>query len=420
MDEMQYSCKFGQITNSRGNIQMSYLLKLLTFLVFFAGAYANAHELDNHAVDSMTASDVDITSEEDVRAFLEHAAAHWRHVSSQNPFIPPVLEFRAKMREPGGEWRNETTYLIRLNGEGTSIVLHPYYPLGQNGVIKDEQGLGQTLATEAIKNSGEVKCIPYVLDGVNRWACAVQLPRAIVPVNTVFIAGFHHPFEALSFKGLTCPFYIPKTSAVDVVDEETLKAFVDEFAEYYLDLYKDQGPAGVLANRNCIRTLPWKHGSIYLVRTSEEGRVFFHGTSPEFEDNSWDKIIDKEGNNVAEMLQNTRNSLKEGEGAFLDYYWDDPATPDDDVDVQQCPEGPRTCAPGTSLKRTYIKRINIPEDPPQSVFIASGIYLEEGSDGCAIAKTSNDIQIAVLNLLLIFLAVVGVSVSRLRSILFKE
>ena len=72
------------------------------------------------------------------------------------------------LREEGGDWKDDTTYVIRLNAEGDSVALHPYHPLAQGGFIDDEQGVGQRLVNEAKENSDEIRCAPYIFDGVDR------------------------------------------------------------------------------------------------------------------------------------------------------------------------------------------------------------------------------------------------------------
>ena len=389
---------------SRGGAAL-FVFTLALLVLLYNTLSADAHEFDSHAADSITAGNVDVTKESDVRAFLEHAAAHWRDASNSVPHVPPVLEFRAKMREEGGEWKKETLYLIRLSGGGDSIVLHPFYPLGQGAFINDEQAVAQRIAEEAVENPEEVRCGSYLLDGVNRWGCAVQIYTSYLRSEQMFMAGLHHGFEDLSFAKQECPYYVPKTSALDVVDEETLKAFVDEAADYYLDLNRTRGGTGVLATRNCRRVLPWKYGSIYLFRLSLEGRVIFNASTPELEEHTWVFVKDKTGTDVAKLILDAVGELKSGEGVFLDYYWDDPTTPDDDVDIEKCPEGPRTCSPGTSLKRTYVKKVSLKTaSGTHDLIVGSGIYPKEeesgDGDGCAIAGAGHKIQGVLVNLFL--------------------
>ena len=363
--------------------------KLIGALIFVALLFpiliahqVRAHELDNHPNDSIVASSVNISSEADVKALLEHAMKHWLHAALRDDYIPPVLDFRAKLREEGSAWKHRDVYLIRMTGEGDSIILHPYHPAGQSGSLNDPAGIGQMLISRALENPEVPQCAPYSFEGKDRWACAMQVPSYRGGLQ-VFVSGFHHNFEDLSFSHIECDPFVPETTAADVVDDETLAAFVRGAVDYYIRVLTTQGGEAVLRTRVCMRQPPWQEGSIYLFRSALSGRVIFHGLSPVYEDATWENIEDKTGKKIFKALRDVANALGPFEGGYLEYYWDDPADPDDDVDVEQCPKGPLTCAPGTSLKRTYLVRM--PKEATgldEDLFFASGIYPEEESGGC--------------------------------------
>lgn len=110
----------------------------------------------------------------------------------------------------------------------------------------------------------------------------------------------------------------PKTTASEVVDAETLKAFV-EGAKARLASMTD--PTKILAFGNNMRSEgDWKHGNIYLAFLFPNGVVLFHGDDPELRGKNLSNVVDARGNMV---VQNLISAAGEG-GGHVEYYWDDP------------------------------------------------------------------------------------------------
>ncbi len=363
----------------------------ITVIILIANE-VKAHELDNHPADSIVASQVDQNNEEQVRALLEHLSAHWTGmVVDEGYTVDSLLAFRTILRMKAGPWASDDLYVIRLNSTESDITIHPYHPAGQSGRLDDPAGIGQSLADKATANPGEIQCSPYALDGEQRVACAISNPfsgRGMPTIGT-FMAGFHHTFEDINFDHIVCPEANPKVTAADVVDDETLEDFVREATSYFLPILLS---GDALVNRICLRRFPWIDGPIYLFRSAvDSGQVIFHGISPELENNSFADLRDQAGTLIASLLREEARSQSPLEGGFVEYYWDDPTTPDDDLDVtdpEVCPTGPKTCATGTSLKRTFI--ISIPKELSglgDDMFMAAGRYIEEESEGgCSLTR----------------------------------
>ena len=110
----------------------------------------------------------------------------------------------------------------------------------------------------------------------------------------------------------------PEVTAADVVDRETLKAFVlaakanadkaTTLAEYISLL------AGLRLEG------PWKHGSIYLFVLNTDGNVIFHGHDPSLEGQN---LIDLEDANGVKFVQELIAAAAEG-GGYVEYLWPDP------------------------------------------------------------------------------------------------
>ena len=110
----------------------------------------------------------------------------------------------------------------------------------------------------------------------------------------------------------------PEVTAGDVVDRETLKAFVHAAAAY-----GDQASSlpEYLAILQEFRTEgPWKQGSIYLFLFSTEGLFILHGADPSLEGQN---LIDLEDANGVKIVQELIAVTAEG-GGYVEYLWPDP------------------------------------------------------------------------------------------------
>ena len=381
---------------------------VLALLFFFSATQpATAHGDGDHG-DTMgvTAGDVDPANEGSVKDFVLHIKAHLDEVPTGS--IAAFVEFKNRASIDGGDWRSDATYVIRLRKDGT-LIHQPYHPLAENGSLYDfEDDEGTRIVERLIRLAGENEdggCLNYVLNGSQRVSCAVEFLHPVFREETlklteILIGGLHHDFEDVSFAKATCPYYVPRITAAEVVDEETLKQFVQEFIDYYIEQRKRLGGARVIGLRHCWRALPWKHGSIYMFFMPENRIVGFNGNTPELENKTLN-VTDENGVNVGDLIVEEVND-PDSDG-FVEYLWDDPTTPDDDVDLENCPDGPQTCAPGTSLKRSYVQKVPLQLTATNTIHLifGSGIYLEDDDGGCAIAGAGNTSRGTVFNFLMI-------------------
>ena len=109
-----------------------------------------------------------------------------------------------------------------------------------------------------------------------------------------------------------------EVTAGDVVDRETLKAFVLAAKAYgdkatslpeYLNILQEFRTEG-----------PWKQGSIYLFLFSTEGLFILHGADPSLEGQN---LIDLEDANGVKIVQELISVAAEG-GGYVEYLWPDP------------------------------------------------------------------------------------------------
>ena len=113
-------------------------------------------------------------------------------------------------------------------------------------------------------------------------------------------------------------------TASDVVDRETLKAFVLAVKAYadnattlaeYISILQEFRTEG-----------PWKQGSIYLFVLTTDGTAILHGDNPDLEGQN---LIDLEDANGVKITQELIAAAAEG-GGYVEYLWPDPLVEGDE------------------------------------------------------------------------------------------
>ena len=115
----------------------------------------------------------------------------------------------------------------------------------------------------------------------------------------------------------------PKVTAGEVVDRETLKAFVEGGKEYLESIR-------TLTETAKLRAIfraegDWKSGSTFLVILIKNGAVLLHGGDPEIDN---EVLIDVKDGKGKKVVQELLAAASRG-GDFVEYYWDDPAVEGD-------------------------------------------------------------------------------------------
>jgi hypothetical protein len=385
----------------------------------FFGAYpAAAHpspegtrSSDTHLDNMPTAEDVDRMDEGSMRKFMEHLKIHLR------------VKFREGRQEPFNErdedWRkkDDDFYLIRILGlSEKSILHHEKYPQAQSATLPALNNI-----IDEVGESEDVECEQG--EGGN-YFCAVLLSvegRDPTSEDHLIVSGFDHGEDDLDFSHLRCPYVTPgsgadkdKVAADEVTNEDTpenrekLKDYVIGMEKHLSRELTAGGSSAVTRLRPCWRIWPWKYGSIYAFVIRENPRegslnVVFNGNNPEFEDYEGLglRVKDEDGVDIGKLISDEVGD-PDADG-FIEYKWDDPQNPDDDVDPGDRDEDGFRKAPGTSPKISYVKRI----ESFSGLIIASGFYphadphAESGDgDGCAVSGKSSTPSGAAFNLFL--------------------
>jgi hypothetical protein len=113
-------------------------------------------------------------------------------------------------------------------------------------------------------------------------------------------------------------------TASDVVDRETLKAFVLAAKEYANKATTLPQYIALLGEFSAEGT--WKQGSIYLFVIALNGTYVLHGGNPDLEGKN---LIDLEDANGFKITQSLIAAAAEG-GGYVEYLWDNPTVAGDE------------------------------------------------------------------------------------------
>ena len=113
---------------------------------------------------------------------------------------------------------------------------------------------------------------------------------------------------------------VPKVTAGEVVDRETLKGFVtwatSEFAKV-----TTLAEGSKLLEEFRVEGSDWNVGNMYLILFATTGHVFIHGEDPNIDGKYAAEVVDDDGTRIVEEI--LAAGATEG-GGFVEWCWDDP------------------------------------------------------------------------------------------------
>ena len=116
---------------------------------------------------------------------------------------------------------------------------------------------------------------------------------------------------------------VPKVTAGEVVDQETLKGFVTWATSVFADVTDiNEGAQLVQAMRE--EGSDWNVGNMYLILFTTEGQVFIHGEKPHFDGSNVFELEDDRGSKVVQQMLAAAD-----DGGFVEWCWNDPDDPND-------------------------------------------------------------------------------------------
>ena len=304
------------------------------------------------AMGKVTAAQV--TDPESLKAFVLGAKAHIEAITDMN--------VGAKLREglkTEGDWKSGSTFLIIFLKTGEPFIHGNDREAESKNLldVEDERGakVVQELLAAAAQGGGFVE---YYDEGL-KTAYAVEYTSGITARKFVLVGGYSQDVSHVQIEIADLP--KPPVTASEVVDRETLIAFVEAAAEAYRTAVMSEGYSALTGVRNAFRVEggDWKSGSIYLYVVSGGGVTLFHGSEPYREGKRTDMTrTDSKGVRFAELLIGV--ARREGK-SFLRYHYDNPAIEGDE----------ETGSP----KLGYAVSFPVPNSEQRAV-VGSGIYID--------------------------------------------
>ena len=285
------------------------------------------------------------------------------------------------IRRDESPWRSGSTYLVTLTHDGrvnvqakdmslSGRLLKPSIYVGilealgiDPDVLADRPAARAAFAAAEAGNGGSFD-IPSV-PGASGYAVVYTTLRFRTPA--VLLAGFdlnetHLAEEQIDYGD-------PAVTAVDVVDRATLKAFVTEAGNYFMELVRTGDPAAISQARVAMRDPdgPWRHGSVYLyVWNLTSQLILFHAGFPDTYELQPLVPVARDAVTGEFILPRLIEAAKSGpEGGFVEYHFDDPTDDSDSVDI-----------PKVGYVRTFSDQITRADGSttPVSFVVGSGFY----------------------------------------------
>ena len=174
----------------------------------------------------------------------------------------------------------------------------------------------------------------------------------------------------------------PSITAKDVVDRETLKAFVTAAGEWFIPILETAtDPAVISKIRIAARDPngPWRHGPVYLYLLDLTSNIIlFHGAFPDrFE---WRPLVATVRDAVTGELilpQVIEAAQSSPEGGFVEYYFDDPTDDTDSTDI-----------PKVGYAREFTATIGRPDGTAftLNLIVGSGFYGRVPEDASTVTR----------------------------------
>ena len=335
-----------------------------------------------------------------LRDFALGARDRFREQAQQATTPAQTGYFTCRIRQEDSPWRSGSTYLVTLTPDGRVFIhakdmslsgrkLNPSVygailrGLQVNPADLADPAAARTAFASAIAGNGGPFDLPDV-PGASGYATVTGSLGLGTPV--LLLAGFD--LDATHLAPEQIEHAAPAVTAADVVDRATLKAFVTEAGNYFLELLKTGNPAAISKARIAMRDPngPWRHGSVYLyVLDRANNIVLFHATQPDLLELKPLVGTARDGRTGELILpQVLAAANSDPEGGFVEYFYDDPA---DDTDSAEIPK--------VGYARAFAERIRRADGStaPVDFIVGSGFY---GAASEAVAGGGNAVIEAVL------------------------
>ena len=273
-------------------------------------------------------------------SFALEARNYWKDLSV-NELAYATCVF--KLEE---DWNSGSIYVATLNAHGT--VLRHHGNMGFSGRQLREDVFMAIAATAGFD--------PGTQSFTNPDGGALDMPLS------GYAVGFHNLFNTPSI--LTAGFDIqeshlktvvhdpaeaPAVTASDVMDRETLKAFVNGVIDFGRKRLEREGGNALISMKAILRDEmgPWREGSVYIYMLDTTGYVWFHAAFPHrYEFTIAGRARDAvTGEVIFDLVREAAQSSPEG--GFIEYHFDDPDDDSDRVDIPKIVFARQLTRPGS-------------------------------------------------------------------------
>ena len=337
-------------------------------------------------------------------SLMDFALAARDRYKTPTSTLEEALYFQCRVRQEGSPYRSGSTYLVQLTLDGrvyehsksmalSGRLLNPLIyaeilaALGVEPAVLANlaspdpataaQAFGAVMGTLSQEPDAAFDATSLIPSASGHAAVSL-LGDSGIPI--LLLAGFdlnesHLVEEAIDYGN-------PAITAKDVVDRETLKAFVTAAGEWFIPIVETAtDPAAISKVRIAARDPngPWRHGPVYLyVLDLTSNIILFHGAFPDrFE---WRPLVATLRDAVTGWLilpQVIEAAQSSPEGGFVEYYFDDPTDDTDSADI-----------PKVGYAREFTATIGRPDGTSftLNVIIGSGFYGSAPEDASTVTR----------------------------------
>ena len=315
----------------------------------------------------------------------------FREQNQQATIEGRALHMACLIRQDESPWRSGSTYLVTLTLDGRIFIhakdmslsgrlLNPtvygaiLQALGINPADLADPAAARAAFTAAGTGNGGSFDIPDV-PGASGYASVYISLGFKTPA--ILLAGFDLDATHLAVEKINHG--NPAITAAEVVDRATLKSFVTEAGNSFMELMKTGDQAALSKARNALRDHngPWRHGSVYIYiwdLTTET--IVFHAGFPDTYEFRPLRPVARDAVTGEFILPRLIEAANSGpEGGFVEYHFDDPMDDTDRADI-----------PKVGYVRAFAGLLQRPDGStaPISFVVGSGFYgspTEAASEG---------------------------------------
>ena len=241
-------------------------------------------------------------------------------------------------KQEGGDWKSGSIYITSLTFlAGNRVEIHAGNMAFGGRKVREDVFMAIAAATgfdpeTQMFTKPDGDALPEELGG---YAVGMHVSFGPIQFPLIMTAGLDLQETHLVHEVFD-PADAPEVTASEVVDRESLKAFVNGAIDRLGELFATEGLGGLTKAKAVFReeSGPWREGSVYLFTLDATGYVWFHGAFPhqfEFVVATGRYIDAVTGEPIFPKIIEAAQS--DPEGAFITYHFDDPADDSDSAEI---------------------------------------------------------------------------------------